>query len=372
MKLIVKKMNITSTLLLAISIVPILTLIVSSNSYYSKVVLIVTMLLLVALYLNVYKMSINKTAIVILSLNLLSIFVTNCFYSALGSAITFINTIICFKLFNNIEIDKKSYMLIHSILGVTLTCYVFAIPKPDYIGHRVNDAFNNPVNTNIISILYLCAFLHIMCCVFQFKKCRKRTILEIILILTYGYNIWFYGARSAIVSLIVFIICIVLIKNAIPYSVYKRAITITLFVSLLFPIIYLSTIDRFNIYEFLGKGISSRRIVWAGCVNIIKEHPLLGVGNDISIQMRSSGELTTSMHNTLLGLWKILGLIPTITFAMTCINHDNTVYDNKKMLVSQLAFISTLIICFFESFYTEELLYLAFLPFLICNVKSER
>ena len=370
MKKLLNSFDINSFLLIIICLMPILTLYVSANPSYSKMVLIITFVLLIALYLYNYAAKASKKEILIMLINLLSILVTNSTFSALGSAITFINTILCFKIFNNIELDKKTFFKIHLVLGISLSFYVFTIQRPQYIGHRINDAFHNSVNTNIVSILFFCAFLHIICCLVQFERSKKCFIIEIILSIVYGYNIWFFGARSAIVAMAIFIISSLIIKKRVPYKPYKKIVTITLLISLLFPIIYLSFINRFSMLEFLGKGISSRRIVWQGCIDIIKSNPIFGVGNDFSIQMRASGEFTTSMHNTLLGLWKILGIIPTITFIFTCINHDNLLYDDKKDRISQLAFISTLIICFFESFYTEEMLYLAFLPFLICNIKT--
>lgn len=371
MKKLLNSFDINSFLLIIICLVPILTLYVSANPSYSKMVLIITFGLLIVLYLHNYAEKASKKEILILLINLLSILATNSIYSALGSSITFLNTILCFKLFNNIEIDRKTFVKIHLILGVSLSCYVFTIQRPKYIGHLIEDAFHNPINTNIVSILFLCAFLHIMCCFFQFERSKKNAIIEIVLTVVYGYNIWFFGARSAIVAMAIFIISSLIIKKGIPYKSYKKIVTITLLISLLFPILYLSFINRFSMTEFLGKGISSRRIVWQECIDVIKNNPVFGVGNGVKIQMRASGDLTTSMHNTLLGLWKILGIIPVITFIHICINHDNTLYDNKKERISQLAFISTLIICFFESFYTEEMLYLAFLPFLICNIKTD-
>lgn len=357
--------------LYVISIIPVFTLVTSSNSFFAKLILILTLIILVFLYFSNSKGTIKKNELLMLLINVLSILITSSTYSALGSTITYFNTIFCFILLNNIEVEKKQYCIIHGILGITISCYVFSIPKPTYIGNRIMDSFHNLINTNMISILFLCAYLHIMCVLLQFKKNKILITIEILLSLVYGGNIWFYGARSAIASMFLFIISIIFVKKSIPYNIYKKIVLIILSLSLLFPFLYLAIVKNMDILEFLGKGIGSRRIVWENCVDVIEAHPLFGVGNDVSIQMRSTGELTTSMHNTLLGLWKILGVVPLITFLFYCTYNCNSIYDNQKMLVSQLAFISTLLICFFESFYTEELLYLAFLPFLICNVKAE-
>lgn len=120
-----------------------------------------------------------------------------------------------------------------------------------------------------------------------------------------------------------------------------------------------------------GKGVGTRVVVWEACIDVIKNYPILGSGNDILVTANSTGVQTLSMHNTLLSVWKILGITPMITFIFTCINHQDKRYDDKKNIYAQAAFLSTFPICFFESFYTEELLYMAFLPFLIANVKTK-
>lgn len=366
-----KKDSLNKFILLILSFLPSFTLINASNNRFMKLVLLVEFILLLIMVVNNYKLFSQKE-IIIAMINIISIMITLSFHSAYGNALMFINLLLCCKLFNNISIEKNLYFQIHLINGTLLSMYVFMIDRPLYSGNRIPDAFNNYINTNMISILYLCAFLHFTCCITCIFKRKKNCLFVIFLFgLFYGENIWFYQARSAMISLFVFVVLIILLKQSISYKIYKRICVIALFIALLFPFIYIIMINFLNFTSFLGKGISTRAIVWGEALEIINKYPVFGSGNDILIVMNSRGALTTSMHNNLLSIWKILGIIPTITFISCCVQHDNNKFDNKKNLCAQIAFISTLPLCFFESFYTEELLYMAFLPFLITNVKEE-
>lgn len=127
--------------LYVISIIPVFTLVTSSNSFFAKLILILTLIILVFLYFSNSKGTIKKNELLMLLINVLSILITSSTYSALGSTITYFNTIFCFILLNNIEVEKKQYCIIHGILGITISCYVFSIPKPTYIGNRNNGFF---------------------------------------------------------------------------------------------------------------------------------------------------------------------------------------------------------------------------------------
>lgn len=364
------KESLNRLILLILSIMPTVTLIKASDTNFLKIVLIIQLVLL-SIMMAVNFRAITRKETTILILNLFSIIMTLSFHSAFGSALMFINALLCFKIFNNIIIEKKEFIKIHLINGVLLSTYVFLIERPIYSGNTIPDAFNNRINTNLIAILFLCAFLHLACCIVTItEKNRYRLPLLIILGIIYGENIWFYEARSAMISMIIFVASIIIFQKSIPYKKYKKICIIVLTISLVLPFVYNGLINAIGISTIFGKGIGTREIVWANCINVIKQYPIFGNGNDTLVVINSGGGLTPSMHNTLLSIWKILGIVPTITFLLLCIQHDNSEYDEKRYIYAQIAFISTLPVCFFESFYTEELLYMAYLPFLITNIKD--
>lgn len=355
-------------ILILLSIIPVLTLIVASNGFFMKLALIVTLLLLLLMtYMNFRYFT--KVEVLIVSVNVLSLLLTLGFHSAYGNAIMFINTLLCFKLFNNISIDRFTFFIVHLIEGVSLSIYLFMIERPRYSGNKIYDYFGNPINTNLISILFLCAFLHLACSIVSYvNNNRIRYPMLLLLAIVYGSNVWFYEARSAMISMILFIAIIAIKREGFCYSKYKSLCTSLLVLSVAFPFLYVMIVNTIHITTIFGKGIGTRLIVWNECIEVIKKYPIFGSGNDIMVTANSTGVQTSSMHNTLLSLWKILGLIPMVSFIFLCINHLEEKFDYNKNLYAQAAFLSTLPVCFFESFYTEELLYLAFLPFLIVNI----
>ena len=354
-----------------LAFMPTVALIYSTNGAISRAVLIIESILLFLLYGKNHN-GFTKRMLPFIFLNLLSLTFTLIIYSPLGSVIIFLNTLLSFKLFNNISINKKTFLLIHLIQGTFLSIYLFAIKRPLYFGNSIVDRFGNHINTNLISILFFGAFLHISCVIISvISNFKWRTIILIVCALIYGTNVWLYEARSAMISMLVFMVIIIIKKQGIKYYKYKKICTLILLLSLLFPFVYMALINRVENPVFLGKSIATRVNVWGECINLIKEHFIFGCGNGISVTMNAYGKSTVSMHNTALSLWKILGVVPTVTFLTYCINHDNEKFDNNKNIYAQAAFISTLLVCFFESFYTEELLYMVFLPFLIVNIKDD-
>lgn len=366
------KESLNRLILFILSFMPTVTLIKASDTNFLKMILIIQLSLLLIMVAINYR-TITKRETIILLINLFSLMMTLSFHSAFGSAIMFINALLCFKIFNNIAVGKKDFIKMHLINGVLLSIYVFLIERPTYSGNNIPDAFNNCINTNLISILFLCAFLHLACCIVTLTpKNKYRMPILLILCIVYGENIWFYEARSAMISMIIFVASLIIIsKKYIPYKKYKKICVIVLTISLILPFVYTKIINTIGISTVFGKGIGTRAVVWDNCINVIKQFPIFGNGNDTLVVINSGGGLTPSMHNTLLSIWKILGIIPTITFITLCIQHDNSDYDEKRYIYAQIAFISTLPVCFFESFYTEELLYMAFLPFLITNIKGD-
>lgn len=359
-------------ILILLAFMPVVALIFSTNNTISKAVLVFESALLLFLYRKNFNGFTGRT-LPFMCMNFLSLIITICYYSPIGSAIIFFNTILSFKVFNNISINKKTFLLVHLTQGAFLSLYLFMIKRPLYFGNSIVDGFGNRINTNLISILYFGAFLHISCVIFSvISNFKWRTIILCVCALIYGTNVWLYEARSAMISMIVFIAIIVTKKQGINYYKYKKICTILLLLTLLFPFVYMALINRVENPVFLGKSIATRVNVWGDCINLIKEHFIFGCGNGISVTMNAYGESTVSMHNTALSLWKILGIVPTAIFLTYCINHDNERFDNNKNIYAQAAFISTLLVCFFESFYTEELLYMAFLPFLIVNIQEDK
>ena len=123
--------------------------------------------------------------------------------------------------------------------------------------------------------------------------------------------------------------------------------------------------DRIGGINILGKSLfTGRETVWQSAFGLISESTIFGNGTDFLLDT-VGGNKTASAHNTLLSIWYTLGVIPTATVAFFFVNGGG----EKRDKVTQLALLSSLFICFFESFYADPTIALFFLPFLLSKVK---
>ena len=99
------KESLNRLILLILSIMPTVTLIKASDTNFLKIVLIIQLVLL-SIMMAVNFRAITRKETTILILNLFSIIMTLSFHSAFGSALMFINALLCFKIFNNIIIEN--------------------------------------------------------------------------------------------------------------------------------------------------------------------------------------------------------------------------------------------------------------------------
>jgi O-antigen ligase len=140
--------------------------------------------------------------------------------------------------------------------------------------------------------------------------------------------------------------------------------------SIAFTFVYILLYENFSNLTILGKRLfTGREIVWTSAFEHIKNSFLIGNGTDVVLDTVGGGT-TVSAHNMLLSLWYTLGLVPVGTTVFFFVNKlkgkEGAVVDK----ISQLAFIATLFVCFFESFYTDPNIQIFFLLFLINNIKS--
>lgn len=85
----------------------------------------------------------------------------------------------------------------------------------------------------------------------------------------------------------------------------------------------------------------------------------------------AQGETTQSTHNTVLGLLRTLGIIPTVTFLIYAGKTHDFKEKTKVDKYAQFAFISCLVVSFFEQLLTERFMYMLFLSFLLFNIKQD-
>ncbi len=307
----------------------------------------------------------NIFPVVLCGLSLLSMALTVFLHGGIGMALVVINNLFICLSFNNIRIPKKNYSLIHLITALGLTAYILA-SRIDLSGYvKIFTPFQDRINENMFSIIVLACVFHYI----AFISCQD---------ITFGLKWVFYTVvfsagliyilitkcRTTLIAYGVFLLLFIFKEKPFSNFTFSAIVKTVLSLSLLFTVAYVFLHQIFGQITILGKGLfTGREIIWESAFGQIKDYFVFGSGTEFQVETVNSGT-TYSIHNTLLGIWKSFGLIPTVSFILIFINDMRNV-DGKRYQTAEFALLSCLIICFFESFFTESTLYLLFLTFLL-------
>lgn len=308
--------------------------------------------------------------------SLISVFVTLLSHSGIGIALSFFNLLVSILLFNNLAISKKRKKLLHLLSAAPLLLlYLISNVGVAGGGGAMLDFSGYSLNPNVVGMLWLAVFFHAFCYVNLMKISKiKRLMCLCACTVISACVICLTGCRSAIISLVIFLgllwLCR-LYKGEIPYSHYKTASLVILCSSLLFTFVYVRLSHRFDDVTVLGKELfTGREIVWQSAYGLISESFLFGNGTDLLLDT-VEGAKTTSAHNMLLSFWYTLGFVPTLIVTVLFVNRVRNKSEYKRDRVTQVALISSLFICFFESFLADSSLQIFFSLFLISNICKE-
>lgn len=354
-------------LMLVLSFLPLL-----DYEKFDQIVIILTSLILILLsVLNFHFFS--KANIFLLFLNALSIAGTLFSHSGFGAGLLIFNLLLAFSVFKNITISLRMYKYIHLVAAIGLCAYLFSLESSSlYSGHVV--AFNNNIiNSNMVGTLALAAFMHVVCYL-SVKNLTKRKIIMLTVILLFLFSSIMSGSqsRSAMLSLLFFVFFEFLKKSEINEKTYKNTLLVILISSLIFPFIYLALYNVLGDNPILfGKSLfSGRQYVWSSLLEQLVNFIFMGSGTDY-LMMSVNGSWTHSSHNMLLGVWKMFGLIPTMSIIGQLYSAP-TVRVGKVLKTSQLAILCSMPLAFFESFLTESRIYIFFLMFFINHVEANK
>lgn len=315
--------------------------------------------------------SYTLTKILVLLANIASLIVTGVFYSSWGSIIQYLAMLMLLLVLNDIVLPKRLYKILHLLTFVLLTLYILTIRIPDNLSHIV-DLFGAAVNPNMMALLTLAAYGHFKCFldISDISK-NVKVLLNLVAIVGFGLKILQLECRSVMIVFALFILVMIVIRNPLKYKTYKALTVIVMVASLLFVFVYLWLYRIVPNVHIFGKSLfTGRQIIWGSAQEIIKEHIIFGCGNTIEFATINNLYTTTS-HNTLVGIWKILGIIPVVSFITMLANKPASGKKFSFVKTSQFFFICSMIICFFESFYTDAALFVFYLLFLPMRIESE-
>ena len=194
-----------------------------------------------------------------------------------------------------------------------------------------------------------------------------RSIYVLIAGCVCGFYIYISECRSILLCLLAFVSLYLFKKRTFSQSFLRKIICLSQAGSLIFVLLYLYLYRHsFDIeLSLFGKSFySGRQIVWGSAFDLFLQHPIIGSG--ASVRLKSvANTVTASAHNTVMSLLYIFGAVPTASyFLFMGKRYDNSMPYTPYRL-NQFAVIATLLITFFESFYTESYLGFLFMLFFI-------
>lgn len=344
------KKNITFFCLLIALILPFFLRLTGVVTFLSSAlsIIVLSVLLTFVWLININK--IMKVGYIILLLCNLAMLVINLrLNGSFGVVITFYYVSISLMIFNNISITLKQVGFIRLVTATLLILLVLSFSyewQYDLIWVYDRDVL---INTNTYAILWLLIYFN-LCCYIELadlKISAKKIIFFIITVISF-LMIWIAKCRSALLAAIFFLVFYLYKKLH-----YKKTLLLLVLLGVIFPVAYIWIYNTFGNIEFLGKSLfSGRQHVWNEVWKTIEISPIIGTGTVYKIEWL--GHVTDSAHNTYLGFWKTVGLIPLISFVYFMFSGKNTKLNNSKNDIAKKAFLACMIICVVETLLNDS------------------
>ena len=361
--------RITSILLVVLTAVSGLALYTYGNSGLNQILILIHLGILIILALLNDILS-DKVVLVALFLNVASLVITMMYHSSFGVTIVFMNMLLACLIFNNIQVDKNTYLFIHLLPALLWTIIVIFSVKGDYPLPNGEiwdyEFFGIIYQKNTVGIVALGCIYHWLCVVeeFPFRRITKN-IIAVPVIVVFLLKIIDSNCRSATFATILFCVLYFFVRREIPYKYYYIILLVGIVCTGLFTIYYVENVVEIDLGEVMGRNTFHRLGTWEAAFALIRRYPIFGSGTDIKMLIYDSA------HNTILSILKTIGIIPTATYTFLFAKR----LPNKKAggysRVGQMAIISALLVSVFESFYVESYFYLTFLMLLINPARKE-
>ena len=357
------KERISSILLIALTIISSASLYTYGNSTLNQITILTQLVILVGMAcLN--SIFSDKYVLLILFLNASSLIVTMAFHKSFGVTIVFANLLVACFIFNNIQVKKNVFIGMHLIVAVLWSILVFCAVRGGYM-NEVGDYLHYKslgvlYHKNTIGIAALGSLYHWSCLIHSIPvRELTRNIISLPVFVVFILKIVETDCRSAIMAAIIFVVLYCFVRREIPYKYYYVIVIIGIICSGIFTIYYVNNVVELDVGDVMGRNPFERLGVWKAAHALIKGYPIFGSGTDYKMMMFDSA------HSTVLSILKTIGIIPTISYALSLVMRCRNNIKKKYFRISQIAVISGLMVSVFESFYVESYLYLPFLLLLI-------
>ena len=357
--------KITSIMLIILTVVSAAALFAYWNDAFNRIMILFDMAVLIFLGLLNNILS-DKRIIIILCVNLVSLMITMMYHHSFGVTIVFLNLLLACFVFNQIQVDRRTYQLMHLICAVLWTIISLSAKKGIFPVNGGTEIFNYQslgvvLQKNFVGITALGSMFHWACLIELFRVKRLNKILVMIFVFVVFINkIIESKCRSAMIAAIAFGVLYIIVWSDIPYRFYYLIVLGIIVASGLYTIYYVKNIVELDLEDVMGLSTFSRLGTWNAALALIYKYPIFGSGTDMKMTIYDSA------HNTVLSILKTVGIIPTVTYAFCLVKRFKP--DIKKASysrVSQIALIAGMAVSFFESYYVESFFSIVFLIFLI-------
>lgn len=313
----------------------------------------------------------DRAVFILIFFSLLSVSMSMVFNGGTGSALIFMNILLTMIVFSNMQIQVSTYRRIYLMIAVGLSFFLLTMDLSylhlascfTFLGYRIN--------ANTFGILILANYYSWIC---FFSALGKKKIwselFKLFVLLLSAYYLYKAGCRSALVAIIVFLSFLAFVKHPFSYTWFRKIIIMLLLANVILVLgsIYLG--DRVEDFEIMGTAIlTGREQIWKEALEYYCKSPLIGAGTKI-VFYQSADSGTGSGHNTLISIMYTLGTIPTISYVYMLGRRIKNRQHLPYNRVAQFAFLSSLVLAFFESFYTDPYFFMLYTILLLSvNVK---
>lgn len=271
--------------------------------------------------------------------------------SGLGAFLTFFNICMYFLLFNCINIKEKE----KSKINIILICFLIALIVSSNISHilitsKIGLPYSFNPNTLGFFIFILLAYLII----FIFKSKIKIKFLLTLIILGSGlYIISRTHARTSLIGgifLVPLTFFIYIKKNNIKF--YKSLLYIVLLSTIIIPVLYSYVMyPLYGDLVVLGKRLfTGRQDIYIEIFSLLNKKWFLGYGSKIMYLNKFS-----SAHNSFLGFWGTLGLLPFITIIWLIVSTYKNIDDTKKNVIIKYILLIIIFLSTFETILNDPI-----------------
>lgn len=302
----------------------------------------------------------------------LSIFFTIAEHGGEAIAINFFNVLLATLVFGNLKISLITFRRIHLVTAIFLSFYVLTMEYENISLIHMYSFLGDRVNRNSLGFLILACFYSWICFLETYKKHTiLRWICEIVISGICANLINLAGCRTAIGAMAVFIFLVVVKKATFTYEQFRLIIIIVMVLSIAIIPIYIIYAEKNISIMLLGKNLfSGREYVWKSAFEYFLRSPLIGHGAEVAFA-GPNRTINVSAHNTILNIICTLGIIPAASFVFMLGRRLVSTREYPYNRIAQLAFLSSLLLLFFESFYVDSH-FVIFYLMLLFPVESEQ